>query len=163
MDELVIREVKPEDIEAACDIAVAAWEPIFVSFRRMMGDELFALACRDWQQRKAQQVREACQGVQGAMAAVAELDGRVVGFVTFYAHDASRIGEISNNAVHPRFQGRGIAPTMYEHVCARLRELGMLYVKVSTGGDPGHAPARRAYEKAGFSIRLPGIEYYRKL
>jgi len=163
MAEPVIREVKPEDVEAACDIAAAAWEPVFASFRQMMGDELFGIACRDWRGQEAQQVREACQGAGGAMVGVAELDGRVVGFVTFYANDESRIGEINNNAVHPQFQGRGIAPKMYEHVFARLRELGMLYVKVCTGGDPAHAPARRAYEKAGFSTRLPSVEYYRKL
>ena len=31
------------------------------------------------------------------------------------------------------------------------------------GGDPSHAPARRAYEKVGFSVHLPSIYMYRKL
>jgi hypothetical protein len=30
---------------------------------------------------------------------------------------------------------------------------------VATGGDPGHAPARRTYEKAGFTP-LPLVRYY---
>lgn len=52
---------------------------------------------------------------------------------------------------------------MYAYAFARLRERGMRYVRVSTGGDPAHAPARRAYEKAGFVIGLPGVEYHREL
>jgi len=33
---------------------------------------------------------------------------------------------------------------------------------VGTGGDPGHAPARRVYEKAGF-VGLPLVRYYASL
>lgn len=33
---------------------------------------------------------------------------------------------------------------------------------VGTGGDPGHAPARRSYEKAGY-IGLPIVRYYKDL
>ena len=44
-----------------------------------------------------------------------------------------------------------------------LRECGMCYVQVGTGGDLAHAPARRAYQKAGFTIALPHVEYYREL
>jgi hypothetical protein len=32
----------------------------------------------------------------------------------------------------------------------RARDAGMNMVMVETGGDPGHAPARATYEKAGF-------------
>ncbi|MET0563631.1 MAG: GNAT family N-acetyltransferase, partial [Gaiellaceae bacterium] len=33
---------------------------------------------------------------------------------------------------------------------------------VETGGDPGHAPARAAYEAAGFTL-LPIARYFRLL
>jgi hypothetical protein len=39
----------------------------------------------------------------------------------------------------------------------------MRFAKVHTGLDPSHAPARRAYEKAGFTTQLPTVDYYRKL
>lgn len=58
---------------------------------------------------------------------------------------------------------RGIATQLYQHVFARLKEMGMKVVRVTTGGDPSHAPARRAYEKAGFSLRVPHVEYYKEL
>jgi hypothetical protein len=35
-------------------------------------------------------------------------------------------------------------------------------VAIGTGGDPGHAPARRTYEAAGFTP-LPLVRYYRLL
>ena len=44
-----------------------------------------------------------------------------------------------------------------------LRAHGMRVVKVTTGGDKSHAPARRAYEKAGFRTDLPTVTYFREL
>jgi ribosomal protein S18 acetylase RimI-like enzyme len=169
MQEIVIRPLAPSDVETVVEIAVAAWLPIFAHFRQIMGDELFLTARPRWQQEKARQVREACAPDSPAIVAVAEVPqdreqpARVVGFVTCYARPSLGIGEIGNNAVHPDWQGRGIAPRLYEYVFERLRERGMRYVKVHTGGDPAHAPARRAYQKAGFEIALPQVDYYREL
>ena len=44
-----------------------------------------------------------------------------------------------------------------------LRAQGIDFVKVFTGGDPAHLPARRAYEKAGFDIALPTVDYFQRL
>lgn len=38
----------------------------------------------------------------------------------------------------------------------------MAVVLVSTGGDIGHAPARRTYEKAGFTP-MPVVNYFKAL
>lgn len=160
---LTIRRLKPPDVTAVVEIAVAAWEPIFASLAEILGEELFAAACGDWQREKARQVRRACEGADGAQVCVADVDGRVVGFATFYGGVQPGIGEIGNNAVHPDFQGHGIAGRLYQHAFVRLRALGMEFVKVSTGGDASHLPARRAYEKAGFDIEFPGVTYYRRL
>ena len=37
--DLAIRDLKPADVEQIVEIALAAWEPIFVSFRGIMGEE----------------------------------------------------------------------------------------------------------------------------
>lgn len=169
MLEIEIRPLEPADVEVVVGIAVAAWQPIFAQFRKLMGDELFATARPHWQREKARQVREACAPGSSAIAAVAERpsngerEARVVGFVTCYARPDLGIGEIGNNAVHPDWQGNGIAPRLYQYAFDRLRERGMRYVKVHTGGDVAHAPARRAYQKAGFDVALPQVEYYREL
>ena len=99
----------------------------------------------------------------GINVVVAELDGLVVGFADFYCHEQSGIGEIGNNAVHPDYQGRGIAGRLYEAVFERMRERGMRFAKVGTGLDPSHAPARRAYQKAGFDRERQTVTYYRDL
>ena len=39
----------------------------------------------------------------------------------------------------------------------------MTYAKVATGLDDAHAPARRAYERAGFDIKVEDVTYYKKL
>ena len=163
MDEVVIREVRPEDVETAAAIAVAAWERSYACYREVMGEEIFRTLYPDWRARKAEQVRRGCAADGGVHARVAEIDGRVVGFVTFHVDAGSGVGEIGNNAVHPDSQGQGIAQRMYAHVFEAMRALGVRVVKVQTGGDPGHARARRAYEKAGFDVQLPSVTYYRTL
>jgi hypothetical protein len=47
-------------------------------------------------------------------------------------------------------------------VGATLRQSGMLVAVIETGGDPGHTPARRACEKAGY-IALPAVRFFKAL
>jgi GNAT superfamily N-acetyltransferase len=160
--EITIRDLAPADVDTIVAIALAAWEPIFRFFRQQMGADLFQTVFPDWRAEKARQVETACRPGSGARVCVAEEDGQVVGFATYYAN-RSGVGEIGNNAVRPDRQGHGIGSRMYGYIFGQLRALGMRYVKVSTGGDPAHAPARGAYHKAGFGIALPGVDYYREL
>jgi len=162
--EITIRPLKPEDTEAAAAIAVAAWKPIFAHFRSVLGDEMYDICYPDgYEVIKAAQVRGACRGEGGALVAVAEVGGQVVAFISYYPHRTASTAEIGNNAVHPDWQGRGIGPRMYEFVFDQLRTMSVRVVRVRTGGDPAHAPARRAYEKAGFQVSLPEVTYYREL
>ena len=79
------------------------------------------------------------------------LDGpHTVGFVALKLHAGDRMGEIYMIAVDPDFQRRGIATALTHHSLAWLKKAGMTTVMVETGGDPGHAPARRTYESAAF-------------
>ena len=38
-----------------------------------------------------------------------------------------------------------------------MKSSGMQVATVATGGDPSHAPARRAYEKSGFNVQIPSV------
>jgi len=164
-DTVRLREWRPEDTDTLVDIALAAWEPIYAQFRTIMGDELFGLLYPDWRARKGDQIRAACDPDDPSRmhVLVAEEGGRIVGFVTFRVDRVTRVGEIGNNAVWPEERGRGIGPRMYKEALQRMREQGMRYAKVHTGLDPSHAAARRAYEKVGFDIELPSVDYYQKL
>jgi len=51
--------------------------------------------------------------------------------------------------VDPDHQRAGVGAILTELATDWLRDAGMTLATVKTGGDPGHARARRVYEKAG--------------
>ena len=151
---------RPEYVDAACEIAVRAWEGIHVSAIEDLGEEMHEALFSDWRERKSDDVRRM---LAGERAFVALMDGKVVGFIGYRVNPAKKLGQISLNAVDPAMRGKGIAPQMYDFVLNKMREEGMLYATVHTGLDDGHAPARRAYAKAGFKRGRPSVDYYREL
>ena len=72
------------------------------------------------------------------------------------------MGEISMLAVDPDYQGGGLGTVLTEFALDRLKDAGMTVATVETGGDPGHAAARRTYEKAGY-VLLPIARYFKNL
>ena len=87
----------------------------------------------------------------------------VVGFVAVELHHPERsMGEISMLAVDPDYQGSGIGTALTEFALDRLKDAGMTVALVETRGDPGHAAARRTYEKAGYNL-LPIARYFKNL
>lgn len=79
-----IRPFSDPDLGSVLDIAVAAWTPVFASFRRIMGPHIFETVCPDWKAGKIQQVESACRDEHGATVLVVELDGEVVAFISYY-------------------------------------------------------------------------------
>lgn len=159
-DEVRIVPAREEHIEAACDIAIAAWTPIREIFRRDLGDEIYESQFSGWQQPKKDSISNALRAGRGYVALVGDT---VAGFISYRVVEATKTGVIGENAVNPEIRGKGIGPKMYEFVLNKMREEGLLFASVHTGLDDGHAPARRAYEKAGFKANLPSINYYQKL
>jgi ribosomal protein S18 acetylase RimI-like enzyme len=148
-------------VAAVVRLSLAAWAPVFRSFREVLGAALYARLYPDWQQSQAADVERVCTG--GAHTVwVADADGVVAGFVAYTLNPETKIGEVYMLAVDPAHQRRGIATRLNALALDRLRAAGMEVAQVGTGGDPGHAPARRAYEKAGYTA-LPSVWYFRLL
>lgn len=160
MNETKIVEVKKEYICDALDIAEKAWEPIRESQKKLMGEEIFNIIFKNWREEKRNDVRNSLESGNGFIALC---DGKVAGFSTYRLLFELNCGEIMNNAVSPEFRGMGIAGLMHKKSCETFKENGLRVAKVSTGLDEGHAPARKAYEKAGFKLSLPSVKYYMKL
>lgn len=93
----------------------------------------------------------------GWEADVTESNNEITGFRTLQRNAESKVGEIGLNAVHPGHAGCGVGTAMYEFALARMREAGTQAAKVGTGAVPSHAPARRTYEKVGFTAAFPNV------
>ena len=79
--------------------------------------------------------------------------GRPVGFVAIALNAFhERMGVIDIIGVDPDYQRRGVSARLTSYATEHMRSRGMDIAVVETGGDPGHAPARAAYESAGFTL-----------
>ena len=155
-----IRELENRDLEQVVRLSLRAWAPVFVSIEQTMAPEVYQYFFPDWQQDQRSAVEAVCVDPQ-AKVWVAELDGALAGFVAAYQRQP-KYGEIYMIAVDPDFQRQDVGGKLTEHATAWMREIGILVVMVETGGDPGHAPARRLYEQQGFR-NWPVARYYKHL
>ena len=159
-----IREYKPSDENVVVEFALRAWAPVFASIDRVLGADLSARLHGGedgWRGYQETAVRRALTDAS-MNTWVAEVEATVVGFVSAHLTGDRQIGEIFMLAVDPEQQGEGIGTTLTEVATDWLRASGALVALVETGGDPGHAPARRVYEKAAYTM-LPIARYFRLL
>lgn len=154
-----IRPYDAADREAVVRLALRAWAPVFESIERALDPEVYREHYPDWRVTQREAVEAACAETAVWVAVV---DRAVAGFSALKLHRADRMGEIYMIAVDPDFQRRGIAKALTAHAMEQFREAGMTTAMVETGGDPGHEPARRTYEAAGFQA-FPSVRYFRSV
>jgi GNAT superfamily N-acetyltransferase len=155
-----IRRYAPQDQESVVELALRAWAPVFGSLERELGHDIFVrLHGGDWRRYQAEAVRDTLDA-DGMHAWVAETAGHVAGFAAATLDEQRVIGEIVMLAVDPDDQGAGIGGALAASVTAWLRDNGMRVAMVETGADPGHAAARRVYERADY--RMLGVARYFK-
>lgn len=157
---MTIRPYLDRDADAVVHLSLRAWAPVFASIEQAMDAAVYDVFYPEgW--RKSQQA-----AVQTALAEqdvwVAEHNGTPVGFVSVVLHRDDRMGEIYMIAVDPEHQRKGVGRALIEHAADWMREAGMEVAMVETGGDPGHAAARRMYTKTGFQV-LPVARFFKKL
>ena len=156
-----IRPFDDRDTEAVVDLSLRAWAPVFASLERALGSEIFRRLHPDWREDQRRAVQDVCAAEKGRVW-VAEANETAVGFVAIELHQSERsMGEVSMLAVDPDYQGGGIGTALVVGV-DRLKDARLTVAMVETGGDPGHAAARRTYEKAGY-VLLPIARYFKNL
>jgi ribosomal protein S18 acetylase RimI-like enzyme len=154
---MVIRDASPADEDRIVELSLAAWEPVFASMLATVGRPIFTqLFTADWRRYQEDDVRRACSTHR---VWVAEEGGDVIGFTAVDLPDGEPHGEIHMLAVDPAHQGRGTGLALTRHAVDVMRSAGRVLAIVNTGGDPGHAPARATYERAGFTS-LPAEQYF---
>lgn len=154
---LIFRPARSDDAPRLQDIRKAAFESIFVSFRSILGDEIYQRAQAREDEGQEAFLTSMLEPESDWEVYVAELAVLVVGFVSVQLDRDTQVGEIGLNAVHPDYSGKGVGTAMYNFAIARMKEAGMRVATVATGGDPSHAPARCAYSKTGFTVEIPSV------
>lgn len=163
MSELRFRPARRDDEPRLQDIRRAAFAPVFASFRSILGDEIYELAQRRDDEAQEGLLSSLLAPDSGWEVHVAHSGDEIVGFVSVQTNRETLIGEIGLNAVDPAHGGRGIGAALYQLALTRMKDAGVEVATVATGGDPSHAPARRAYRKVGFDREIPSVWMYRKL
>ena len=160
--DLQIRPLAGDDIDAVVQLSVLAWEPVFSSFAQVLGPAIYPIVYPAWRKQQAEAVEAVCRDTAKFTVWVAEVGGTVVGFIAYILNSDDQTGEVDLLAVHPDYQNGDIGTDLNNFALGKMREAGMKLAVVGTGGDPGHAPARRSYEKAGYT-GLPLVRYYKDL
>jgi len=158
---MIIRDYAPADEEAVVALSLRAWAPVFASLEQALGRDLFAVLHPDWRQDQDKAVRAALAD-PAARIWVAADGPRPVGFVVATMHSGQLIGEVCMLAVDPDHQRQGTGATLTNTATDWLRSRGMRVAMIDTGGDPGHAPARRLYARMGYT-ELPIARYFQAL
>lgn len=145
------------DFAAMEVIRKKAFQPIFESFRKILGDTIYEAA---------QMPEDLAQGAlfksyfdEGSVWNTWKvlLNDQLIGFVAIRLDVQAKVGEIGLNAVDPDFSGQGIGTKIYQFAVQQMKQAGMKVATVATGGDPAHLPARKAYQKAGFHVQIPSV------
>lgn len=158
-----IRNFSPDDLPQLHAIREAAYRPVFQSFRDILGVQIAPTALASAEREQADYLETLCSPDSDRDIYVVERDGEIVAFCAVALDHKTKVGEIDLNAVDPEHQGKGIGTWMYAYALDCMKNAGMKVATVGTGGDPSHAPARRAYEKAGFGPSIPSVYLYRSL
>ncbi len=157
-----IRSYVDKDIDEIIHLSLLAWEMVFISFEQVLGSKIFPILYPDWRKSQKDVVEKICKDQDNFHVLVAEVEGKVVGFLAYDLNPDNQISEVQLLAVHPEYQNEGIGTEMNIIVLQKMKAEGMILAVVGTGGDEGHAPARRSYEKAGYTP-LPLVRYYKDL
>jgi ribosomal protein S18 acetylase RimI-like enzyme len=158
---MLINPYNAKDLPAIVSLSVRAWAPVFESLQNAMDAQVFSHFYPHWQEVQANAVEAACSASDMEVWTARDGDS-IVGFVAAKLHHDSGMGEIYMIAVDPEHQGMGIGGALTDQAIHWMRESGIAVAMVETGGDPGHAPARRIYERLGFQ-ELPVARYFIKL
>ncbi|WP_293210218.1 MULTISPECIES: GNAT family N-acetyltransferase [unclassified Microcoleus] len=162
MMQMRIEPYDAQQLDAIIRLSLRAWTPVFDSIQKAMDLDVYQSFYPDGWRVSQQEAVEGVCAAEDTNVWVAIDAGSTVGFVAVKLDSESSMGEIYMIAVDPDFQGRGIGSALTEFAVNWMKDAGMSVAMVETGGDPGHAAARRTYEKAGFGL-LPIARYFKKL
>lgn len=163
---VAIRRANIDDITRIQEIMISAWNPIYRSYKEVLGKEIFETLFGKWKERRLKKMNFLFN--KGRLFFIAELDGRIIGYTSYHVSVVRSRGEIAGNAVDPEARGLGIGTLLCQRVKEEFQNLGLIYARVTTGNDSAHKSARSVYNKIGlrkaiyfsdFFFNLTELEY----
>lgn len=143
-------------------LSLRAWEPVFPMVQSAVPS--FVYDCfypSGWQARQYDDLALVLDGEPENVDMA--IDGDVpIGWVCTRLHPQDNMGEVYVLVVDPVRQRDGVGRALMDRSFARVKAGGLRMIMVETGDDPGHAPARAAYEGSGFE-RWPVARYFKDL
>ena len=84
--------------------------------------------------------------------------GQAVGMGALKVHD-DQMGEVKRMYTMPTIRGTGAGKVILERIEQLAREKGLSILMLETGGTEGFEAAWRVYERGGFTVRGPFLDY----
>jgi len=149
-----IRQYEESDREVLREITGVCFDGVSIdqNIESLFGQ----IAGKDWTWRKKRQIDDDMKTHPEGIF-VAEIDNKVVGYVNTRVDRATKIGSITNIAVLPAYQKKGIGKELVDTAIAHLKSERMEYVRIEAleQNDVG----RHFYPKLGFKDVARQIHY----
>jgi hypothetical protein len=98
-ENVMIREFDDQDLNSLIQLSLVAWEPVFQSFKKILGPDIFPFLYPDWKKSQKEGVEFTCHDKDGVTVLAAETENRVVGFIAYKRKGET--GEVLLLGVHP--------------------------------------------------------------
>jgi ribosomal protein S18 acetylase RimI-like enzyme len=151
---MTIRKYRTSDFETLREITGICFDGISIdqNIERRYG----IIAGRDWRYRKKRHIDADVQAHSEGIF-LAEVEGKVVGFISTRVDRDTRFGWIPNFAVLPVWQKKGIGTRLMATAMEYLKGQGMEYVRIEALEQ--NSIATRIYPKMGFAPVANQIHY----
>jgi len=123
-------------------------------------EKQFGKIGRRWQDHKEDTI-DYDLGANSASAFVAEVNGKVVGFLCARLYYQRSTGHVANLAVAPDCQGMGVGKALIQAALDHFRDRGMQYARIETLEQ--NIKAKEFYPAVGFKEVGRQIFYFMKL
>ncbi|QDT93473.1 GNAT family N-acetyltransferase [Gimesia algae] len=124
-----IRSYLPADLETLKSITVEAFQG--VSIDEGIEREYGLVNGHDWKWRKGGHVEaDARREPEGIF--IAEVDGKIAGYISTWHDPEAGIGYIPNMAVASEYRGQGMGRKLLEHALQHFRNLNLTLAKIET-------------------------------